>query len=177
MLVSLRAYAALSPYFARWAQYGLLTPGLHFVHPGLCSGALSGRSHTAPNLSHLPPADVHSPTPNLSHLPPADVHSPSHIIYARSAGVNSPSPNHLRPLRGRQFPLAIYGEGVADRPGVRSNRPGGEVKQAEGEVKQAGSEVCGVVRKKCAFYCALMAFSLKLPRLFLLYSQKEEGKR
>ena len=50
-----------------------------------------------------------------------------------------PSQNQLRPQRGRQFPLAkfitsavgrcpfplaIYGEGVADRPGVRSNRPG-----------------------------------------------------
>ena len=29
-------------------------------------------------------------------------------------------PNQQRPRRGRPFPLAIYGEGVADRPGVRS---------------------------------------------------------
>ena len=40
VLVSLRAYAALSPY-CRW-QYGLLVPGLRFAHPGLCSGAPSG---------------------------------------------------------------------------------------------------------------------------------------
>ena len=60
---------------------------------------------------------------------------PSHVITARNAGVPppspnqqrpqrkrpSPSPNQQRPQRGRQFPLAIYGEGVAERPGVRSN--------------------------------------------------------
>mgnify|MGYP004644213887 CR=1 FL=1 len=40
---------------------------------------------------------------------------------ARNAGVYSPSTNTLRPQRGRLFPLAIYGEGVADRPGVRSD--------------------------------------------------------
>ena len=79
-LCSIRAFIALS----RFAQYGLLSPyfallntgswrllpvgqyaafpGLRYAYPGLCSGALSGRS----------------------------------------------------------FPLAIYGEGVADRPGVRS---------------------------------------------------------
>ena len=31
-----------------------------------------------------------------------------------------PSPNQSRPRSGRLFPIAIYGEGVADRPGVRS---------------------------------------------------------
>ena len=45
-----------------------------------------------------------STSPNISHLPLADVHPPRQIHYARNAGV---------------FPLAIYGEGVADRPGVR----------------------------------------------------------
>ena len=41
--------------------------------------------------------------------------------------VESPLATHRRPRRGRLFPLAIYGEGVAERPGVRSrvaNRPG-----------------------------------------------------
>ena len=57
----------------------------------------------SPNISHLPLADVHPPRqihkrPQRGRLPPRQIH------YARNAGV---------------FPLAIYGEGVADRPGVR----------------------------------------------------------
>ena len=40
------------------------------------------------------------------------------INNARAASVHSPSPNQQRPRRGRPFPLAIYGEGVANRPGV-----------------------------------------------------------
>ena len=50
----------------------------------------------------------------------AGVISPSHVINARFAGVISSS--HVINARagGRHFPLAIYGEGVADRPGERS---------------------------------------------------------
>ena len=42
------------------------------------------------------------------------------IVY-QSQNITLHSPTYVRPQRGRQFPLAIYGEGVAERPGVRSN--------------------------------------------------------
>ena len=51
--------------------------------------------------------------------PPRRASIPPRHTYARNAGVHSPSP-HIRPQRGRPFPLSIYGEGVADRPGERS---------------------------------------------------------
>ena len=81
-------------------------------------------------------------SPYLSHLPLTDVSSPHQIDNARRGGLNAPhSRGSLRlpravfwrpcraliPIANRQrppwrasFPLAIYGEGVAVRPGVRS---------------------------------------------------------
>ena len=82
---------SVSPYLARWAQYGLcvalsrplgsiralVIPGLRYAHPGLYSGAPSGRS-------------LH----------------PRQIDNTRTAGVISPSQNQQHPHRGRHFPIA-----------------------------------------------------------------------
>ena len=47
--------------------------------------------------------------------------SPSHVINARAAAGVFPHRMSLTPAPPRaSFPIAIYGEGVADRPGVRS---------------------------------------------------------
>ena len=40
-----------------------------------------------------------------------------------SAGVSPPRKINYARRGGRLYPLAIYGEGVAYRPGVRSNEP------------------------------------------------------
>ena len=91
-------YFAIAPYGLSVALFrplgsirALVIPGLRYAYPGLYSGAPSGRS--------LPPRQINN---------------------ARTAGVHSPSQNQQRQHRERPFPLAIYGEGVADRPGVRS---------------------------------------------------------
>ena len=78
-----------------------------------------------PQRGRLPPRQIHK-RPQRGRLPPRQI---SHICrwqmsiplakYTTPATrASSPSPNTLRPQRG-VFPLAIYGEGVADRPGVR----------------------------------------------------------
>ena len=67
---------------------------------------------------------MHSPVKHLKCTPQADVHSPSHVINARRGGRLVPLAKFLTSATGRcPHPLAIYGEGVADRPGVRSNSP------------------------------------------------------
>ena len=92
VLTALRAYAYATALFRPLGSIrALVIPGLRYAYPGLYSGAPSGRS--------LPPRRINN---------------------ARTAGVHSPSQNQQCPRRGRPFPLAIYGEGVADRPGVRS---------------------------------------------------------
>ena len=74
----------ISPYFALWAQYGLLSSrGCAPLHTGMYSGAPSGRSRQA-RAQSIPPATRASsplachkrpqrgrlpPSPNLSHLP------------------------------------------------------------------------------------------------------------
>ena len=120
------------------------TRGCATLHPGLYSGAPSGRlrqaraqfitsavgrcsfplaCHKRPRRGRLPPSPNQS-RPHRGRPFPLAIYGEG---VADSPGVRSksipPSPNTLRPRRGRQFPLAIYGEGVADRPGVRSNRP------------------------------------------------------
>ena len=60
----------------------------------------------------------------------AGVFSPRQIHYTRNAGVFPPRQIHYTRNAG-VFPLSIYGEGVADRPGVRS----GGGRQAGGEVR------------------------------------------
>ena len=56
---------------------------------------------------------------------------PSHTLqinHARNRGRLFPHAKIITSAVGRSpFPLAIYGEGVADRPGERSHGPGGEV--------------------------------------------------
>ena len=93
-----------SPYFAV-AQYGLLAtaiarwairlrgrPGVRYAYPGLYSGASSGRSISPfPNLSSAA-GRCQFPHLQSSHLPVADVHSPSPFMERGSGGeVNSPS--------------------------------------------------------------------------------------
>ena len=57
-------------------------------------------------IYHICRRQMSIPSPNLSHLPQADV-------YSLAKSITSAVGRCL-------FPLAIYGEGVADRPGVRS---------------------------------------------------------
>ena len=101
----------------------------------------SGRSNAAPATPWLKSisksitpacACVSSPSQNLQrpqiyNARFAGVYSPLHVINARFAGVISPSHVINARVCGRLFPLAIYGEGVADRPGVRSHGLGCEV--------------------------------------------------
>ena len=65
-------------------------------------------------------AGVHPPSPNQQR-PQRGRPSPSPNQQRPQRGRPSPTPCHKRPQRGRQFPCAIYGEGGAERPGVRSN--------------------------------------------------------
>ena len=54
----------------------------------------------------------------------AGVNPPSHAINARHGGRQFPLAKFVTSAAGRcLFPIAIYGEGVADRPGVRSIPP------------------------------------------------------
>ena len=82
----------ISPYFALWAQYGLLSSrGCAPLHPGLYSGAPSGRSRQARAQSIPPATRASSPLachkrPQRGRLPP------SHAINARNAGVFPPRP-------------------------------------------------------------------------------------
>ena len=93
------------PYFAI-APYGLLSSrGCATLTPGCILAPLQG--------ALFPLAESTTPAPRAS-IPPRQINN------TRAAGVHSPSPNQQHPRRGRPFPLAIYGEGVADRPGVRS---------------------------------------------------------
>ena len=57
-----------------------------------------------------------------------DVYSPHHINNARRAS-SPPRQIHNARNAGVYHPLSIHGEGVADRPGVRSGGWRGEVRQ------------------------------------------------
>ena len=91
------------PWRAQFAAFPGLLPGVRYAYPGLCSGALSGRSFPSP----------------IDNARRGGRLSPSHVINARAAGVFPPRMS-LTPAPRASFPLAIYGEGVAVRPGVRS---------------------------------------------------------
>ena len=106
--------------------------------------AKSSKTREFPPLPHIRPLcgrqfplSIHGE--GVADRPGVRSHSPSHVINARFAGVNSPSPFMERGAGGEvpfphlqiyhicrrqmSFPLAIHGEGVADRPGVRSHFP------------------------------------------------------
>ena len=68
---------------------GSLAPGLRSAYPGLCSSALSGRLIPSPNMSHLPAADVHSPSPFMERGWPT---GRGRGQTPAASGVHSPSP-------------------------------------------------------------------------------------
>ena len=90
-----------SPYFALWAQYGLLSPGVAlrlpravfwrpiralyfpFPKPHICRRQMS---IPPPQTSHLPVADVHSPSPFMERGSGGEVNSPSQFMERGSGG-------------------------------------------------------------------------------------------
>ena len=61
----------------------------------------------------------HSPSPHIR--PPRRASIPPHHTYARRGGRPFPISKSITSATGRcPFPISIHGEGVADRPGVRS---------------------------------------------------------
>ncbi len=87
-----------SPYFALWAQYGLLSPGVALRLPRAVFWRPIRALYFPFPKPHICRRQMSIPPPQTSHLPQADV--------------NSPAPN-LTSAAGRcQFPLSIYGEGV-----------------------------------------------------------------
>ena len=129
-------YGLLSPYFAI-AQYGLLSP--YFAIAQRALGARGCTSFT-PGCILAPFQGAHSHH-KISHICRRQMSTHHRHLWrggGRQAGaeVTFPSQNRQRPQRGRLFPLAnyltsavgrclhpiaIYGEGVADRPGLRSH--------------------------------------------------------
>ena len=64
-------------------------------------------------------AGVHSPSPHIR--PPRRASIPPHHTYARRGGRPFPISKSITSATGRcPFPISIHGEGVADRPGVKS---------------------------------------------------------
>ena len=125
-----------APYFAI-AQYGLLSP--YFAIAQRALGARGCTSFT-PGCILAPFQGAHSHH-KISHICRRQMSTHHRHLWrggGRQAGaeVTFPSQNRQRPQRGRLFPLAnyltsavgrclhpiaIYGEGVADRPGLRSH--------------------------------------------------------
>ena len=97
---------SVSPYLARWAQYGLcvalsrplgsiralVIPGLRYAHPGLYSGAPSGRSLHPGQIDNARTAGV-SPHRKINNARTAGISPHRQINHARTAGAISPSPN------------------------------------------------------------------------------------
>ena len=140
MLCMLRKTASTIPFYRyhRFIGISCHTPAVSGVHSPspIIKRPLCGRHF--PLAHHQTPAvsGVHSPSPNQSRPPFRASILPRQINHARVASVSSPSPNPQRPLCVRPFPLAIiitsavgrcpfplaiYGEGGGDRPGVRSS--------------------------------------------------------
>ena len=64
-------------------------------------------------------AGVNSPSPHIR--PPRRASIPPHHTYTRRGGRPFPISKFITSAVGRcPFPISIHGEGVADRPGVRS---------------------------------------------------------
>ncbi len=168
-LLPLAIRAFFLPYFARWAQYGLLAPYFASAQYGLLAAIARWAIRRLPGVALRLPRAVFwrsFPSPNRQRPPrrasilprmpstPATsgVYSPSHAINARHVGRLFSLACHQRPPRrasilpcmpstpatsgvhpplhainarrgGRPSTLAIYGEGVADRPGGRSIPP------------------------------------------------------
>ena len=94
----LRNPPSRSPYFALWAQYGLLSPGVALRLPRAVFWRPIRALYFPFPKPHICRRQMSIPPPQTSHLPQADV--------------NSPAPN-LTSAAGRcPFPLTIYGEGV-----------------------------------------------------------------
>ena len=105
-------------------------PGGRYAYPGLCSGALAGRSFPSP-IDNARRGGLNSPhsrgcfpgfatlTPGCVLAPCQGAHSHRQSTTPAVAGVFPPRMS-LTPAPRASFPLAIYGEGVAVRPGVRS---------------------------------------------------------
>ena len=121
-----------SPYFARWAQYGLSVAlfrplgSIRALAPAMCSlrcahtptqppyfaiapyGLLSSRgcATLTPGCILAPLQGALFPLAESTTPAPRASIPPRQINNTRAAGVHSPSPNQQRPHRGRPFPLA-----------------------------------------------------------------------
>ena len=128
-----------------------------------------------------PPRRASIPPRQISHICHRQMSTPPRHLWrggGRQAGgeVKFPIACHKRPPRRASFPLSIYGEGVADRSGVRSiygeggaDRPGVMSIYGEGGGRQAGGEVTSPggtqTRKKNDLYGGMNHNVVLLPTL------------
>ena len=111
---------AIDPRLRRWAQSPLAVLVGNWVKGALPGFLVSYRR----GLEFAKFLTAHGrlfPLANLSHLPQADVYSPRQFYHICRRQMSIPPRQLITSAAGRcLFPLAINGEGVDDRPGVRS---------------------------------------------------------
>ena len=128
-----------SPYFARWAQYGLSVAlfrplgSIRALAPAMCSLRCAHTPTQPPYFAIAPyglSVALFRPLGSIRALVIPGLRYAYPGLYSGApSGRLSPLAQFVTSAVGRcPFPISIYGEGVADRPGVRSNaRRGGRL--------------------------------------------------